>query len=109
LDPHRKNNIINQPEPPEFPRINQPKSVRGYTHGSSHICSRGWLSLASMGGEALGPVAALCPSVGKCQGGEAGMCGWVRTTLREAGGGGKGCVCVGGGGSGGETRKGDNI
>jgi hypothetical protein len=44
----------------------QPKN----THGSSHICSRGWPYRASMGGEALGPVKVLCPSVGECQGGE---------------------------------------
>ena len=32
---------------------------------------------ASMGGEALGPVKARCPSVGECQGQEAGGGGWV--------------------------------
>jgi hypothetical protein len=52
---------------------NQPKS----THGSSCICSRGWPSQSSMGGEALGPVKALCPSVGECQGQEAGVGGLV--------------------------------
>jgi hypothetical protein len=30
-----------------------------------------------MGGEALGPVKALCPSVGECQGQEAGVGGLV--------------------------------
>ena len=30
-----------------------------------------------MGGEVLGPVKAPCPSVGECQGGEAGGSGWV--------------------------------
>ena len=30
-----------------------------------------------MGGEALDPVKAPCPSVGECQGGEAGVGGWV--------------------------------
>jgi hypothetical protein len=34
--------------------------------------SRGWLSWSSMGGKALGPVKALCPSVGGCQGQEVG-------------------------------------
>jgi hypothetical protein len=34
----------------------QPKSTHGGTHGSSCICSRGWLSRSSMGGEALSPV-----------------------------------------------------
>jgi hypothetical protein len=45
----------------------QPKS----THGSSQICSRGWPYGISMGGEALGPVKTLCPSVGKFQDREA--------------------------------------
>ena len=30
-----------------------------------------------MGGEALGPVKARCPSVGECQGGEVGVGEWV--------------------------------
>jgi hypothetical protein len=30
-----------------------------------------------MGGKALGPVKARCPSVGECQGKEAGVDGWV--------------------------------
>jgi hypothetical protein len=51
----------------------QPKSKHGGTHGSSHICSRGWPYLSSMGEEALGPVKAVCPSVGDCQGQEAGV------------------------------------
>jgi hypothetical protein len=29
-----------------------------------------------MGGEALGPVEARCPSMGKCQGGETGVVRW---------------------------------
>jgi hypothetical protein len=53
----------------------QPKSTHRGTHGSSHMCSRGWPCWASMGGEALGPVKAQCPSVGECQGGEAGVGG----------------------------------
>jgi hypothetical protein len=36
----------------------QPKSIHGGTHGSSHICSRRFLYLASMGGEVLGSVEA---------------------------------------------------
>ena len=36
-------------------------------------CSRGWPSRSSVGGEALGPVKALCPSVGQYQGQEAGV------------------------------------
>ena len=53
-----------------------------------------------MGGEALGPVKALCPIVGESQGKETGVCGLVS---RDRG---RGRVL---GGSGGETRKGDNI
>jgi hypothetical protein len=51
-----------------------------------------------MGGEFLGPVKALCPSVGECQGQEAGVGGLVRRGSGE----GKGVFR-------GETRKGDNI
>jgi len=41
-----------------------------------------------VGGEALGPVKAQCPSVGECQGGEAkGVGGGCGSTLIEAGGG----------------------
>ena len=51
----------------------QSKKTHRETHGSSCICSRGWPSRSSMRGEALGPVKALCPSVGECQGQEAGV------------------------------------
>ena len=33
--------------------------------------------MASMGGETLGPMKAGCPSIGECQGGEAGVGRWV--------------------------------
>lgn len=33
------------------------------THGSSCICSRGWPCHASVEGEVIGPVKALCPGV----------------------------------------------
>jgi hypothetical protein len=57
-----------------------------------------------MGGEALDPVKAQCPSVGECQGGEAGVGGWL-------GGGGGTLIQEGGGfhrkgGLGGEPGKG---
>jgi hypothetical protein len=42
---------------------------------SSCICSRGWPSWTSMGGEALGPVKALCPGTGEWQCQEAGVGG----------------------------------
>jgi hypothetical protein len=44
----------------------QSKSTHGGTHGSGCLCSRGWPYLASMGGEALGPVESWCPSIGRC-------------------------------------------
>jgi hypothetical protein len=37
--------------------------------------SRGWPSRSSVGGEALGPLKVLCPSIGKCLGQEAGVDG----------------------------------
>jgi hypothetical protein len=43
------------------------------THGSSCICSREWPCWTSVGGEALGPEKAGCPSVGKCQDREVGV------------------------------------
>jgi hypothetical protein len=36
----------------------EPKSTHGGTHGSSRICNKGWVCLASVEGEALGPVKA---------------------------------------------------
>jgi hypothetical protein len=60
-----------------------PKSKHGGTHDSSHICSRGWPYLASMGGEVLGPVKARCPSLGECQGSEQGVGGWVGDLLHR--------------------------
>jgi len=48
------------------------KSTHGQIHGSSFICSRGWLCGAPMGGEALGPAKAGNPSVGQYQDKEAG-------------------------------------
>ena len=52
-----------------------------------------------MGGEALGPMKVLCPSVGECQGQEVGL-GWVG----EQGGRGRGKGVFGG-----EIKKGENI
>jgi hypothetical protein len=42
-----------------------------------------------MGGEALGPAMARCPSVGEFEDGEAGLGGWGNTLI-EAGGEGMG-------------------
>jgi hypothetical protein len=55
-----------------------------------------------MGREALGPVKALCLSVGECQGREVGVGGWEGGHPYRSRG-------MGYGGSGGETGKGDNI
>ena len=63
---------INQNPQSSYGLNHQPKSTNGGTLGSSHICSRGWPSRSSMGGEALGPVKAQCPSIGECQDQEAG-------------------------------------
>jgi hypothetical protein len=51
-----------------------------------------------MGVEALGPVKALCPSIGKCQGQEAEVDGLVSRGRGEGIGGFRG-----------KTKKGDNI
>jgi hypothetical protein len=72
--PRKNNNISLLDTAPQIPRGNhQPVS----THGSSCTRSRGWPFRTSMGGEALGPGKASCPSVRKCQGSEAGVGGWV--------------------------------
>ena len=42
-----------------------------------YMCSRGWPSQLSMGGEVLGPVKVLCPSIGECQDWEREWVGWV--------------------------------
>ena len=69
---------MNQPVSPELSETKPP--TKEYTWRNpwlQRICSRGWPCRASMGGEALGPVKALCPSVGECQGQEAGVGGLV--------------------------------
>ena len=69
---------MNQPVPQSSQGLNhQPKSAHRRTHGSSHICSRGWPCCSSVGGEALGPVKAPCPNAGKCHGQEVGEGGLV--------------------------------
>jgi hypothetical protein len=77
----------------------QPKKTHGGTHGSSCICSRGWPSWSSMGGEVLGPPKVPGPSIREWQGQEVGMGGFVNRARGEAMGG----------FSEGETRKGDKI
>ena len=48
-------------------------STEGGTDGSRHICSRGWPCRSLVGGEALGPVKVLCPSVEECKGQRVGV------------------------------------
>jgi hypothetical protein len=54
----------------------QPKSTHGRTHGSSCICSWGWPTWSSRGGEVLGPVKGSMP---QCRGmsGSGSRHGWV--------------------------------
>jgi hypothetical protein len=100
LQLHRSKNNINQPVPQISQGLNhQPKNTHGGTHGSNFICSRGWPSRSSMGGEALGPVKARCPTVGECQDQEVEVGGLVSRGQRER---------VRGGGFRRETRKGDS-
>jgi hypothetical protein len=54
----------------------QSKKTHGGTCGSSCICSWGWPSQSSMGGKALGPMKALCPSIGEGQDWEWEWVGW---------------------------------
>jgi hypothetical protein len=51
----------------------QSKKTHRGTCDCSCICSSGW---SSKGGEALGPVKALSPSIGECQGQEWEWVGW---------------------------------
>jgi len=69
LQAHRKSNNINQPDPHhELPETKPPtKEYTWRVPGSSHIYSREWHCLSTIGGEALGPVKAHFPNVGKCQ------------------------------------------
>jgi hypothetical protein len=48
---------------------------------SSCICSRGWPSQPSIGGEALGIAKIIRPSIGECQGQDVGL-GGFRSTAR---------------------------
>ena len=67
---------MNWPVSPDLPGTKPPiKKTHGGIHGPSCICSREWPSQSSMGGEALGPVKVLCPSIGEFQDQEAGVDG----------------------------------
>jgi hypothetical protein len=59
-----KNININLPDSPELPGTKAPTKSYTWSDTCLHlICSRGWHCLASLGGEALGPVNAQFPSV----------------------------------------------
>ena len=40
---------------------------------AAYVAEDGWPSRSSIGGEILGPVKILCPSLGECHGQEAGV------------------------------------
>jgi hypothetical protein len=61
----------------------QPKTI----HPAAYVAEDGWPCLSSMGGGSLGTMKAQFPSVGKFQGSEVGVSGWVGSSLIEAGGG----------------------
>ena len=60
----------------------QSKKTHGRICGSSCICTWGWPSQPLIGGEALGPVKVLCPSIGECPGNGNG---WIGDQGRERG------------------------
>ena len=62
----------------------QPKQTNGVTHGTGHICGRGWPCSISVGGEGLGPEYVRCPSVVEWQSSRMGVAVWG-STLIEAG------------------------
>jgi hypothetical protein len=59
--------LTSTPTPSSLELNHQSKIAHGGTCGSSCMCSRGWPSRSSMGGEALGSVKVLCTSIGECQ------------------------------------------
>ena len=74
--PLRRNNIMNQPLPQEFPGTKLPhKSKHGRSHGSSCICSRGW-PWTLKGGEVLVPEKAQCPRIGNTRTGKEKWVSW---------------------------------
>ena len=64
----------------------QSMSTHEETHDSGCICSRGWHSLASVGGEAFDPVKAHFPSVEEHQVAEVREGGWEREHLHGGNG-----------------------
>ena len=60
LQPYRRNNDMNYPVPSR-------------ACVCSCVCSRGWPSRPSVGGETFGLAKIICPSTGECQGQEVGV------------------------------------
>jgi hypothetical protein len=56
-------------------RFHDEKKEIPQSYVSSCICSRGWPSWPSMGGEVFGLAKIICPSTGECQGQEVGVGG----------------------------------
>jgi hypothetical protein len=83
LQPHRKNNNINQPKLPELAGTNPPTKEyiwsvpEVYMAPAAYVGEDGLVGhqWASMEGKALGPVKAQCPSIGKFEGEDAGVVG----------------------------------
>jgi hypothetical protein len=71
---------MNQQVTPELPRTKPPTKENTRC---DRLMAQGWPSRSSMGGEALGPVKVLCPSIGECQGQDAGVCGLVSRGRQE--------------------------
>jgi len=63
--------------------LNQPKSTHGATHGSSQMCNRGCPCHVWVGGETLGSMKGLCPTVGNArEGRREGVGGLVGVLVR---------------------------
>ena len=73
---------MNEPDLPEHPGT-KPSTKEGVPWLQC-IYSRGWPCHTSVGGEALGPVKAVCPSIGECQDREADV-GRLVSRGRESG------------------------
>ena len=74
MQPHRKNNNVNQSG---LPLSKLP--TKEYTWRNPWLQQHMQHRMALMGEEALGPVKTQCPSVGEYEGGEVGLGGWVGT------------------------------
>jgi hypothetical protein len=76
LQPHGKNNNINQPDTPEIPGTNPPTKWKD--PWLQLYMEQRMALLGIMGKEALGSMKARCPTEGECRGKEVGVDKWVR-------------------------------